>query len=211
MPTPMTWTALGVAGFVGAGVAVWYNVEKEKRQTAATKKQSTYGKPALGGSWTLVDAKTGQPVTDATYHGAYTLLYFGFARCPDICPAELVKVGEVVSLLETRKGPTVRPLFISLDPNRDSLQQLKYYAQDFHPSIDFLVGTPQQVKNAAKCYRVYSSIADGDEDDYLIDHSIVLYLNSPDGEFLDFFTQSTSARNVVDGILAHDKRRMRDN
>lgn len=186
---------------------MYYNVEKERRQTQAATKQTTYGKPSLGGSWTLVSSKTGLAVTDASYRGQYTLLYFGFSRCPDICPAELVKVGEILSLLQARRGPEVKALFISLDPRRDSLAQLRYYARDFDDRIDFLTGTPEQVKAAGKRYRVYSSIAAGDHDsdDYLIDHSIVLYLNGPDGQFVDFFTQSTNARDVVDGILRHYK------
>lgn len=202
---PVGWTALALCGTAGAGLAVYYNVEKERRQTQATTKQTTHGKPSLGGSWTLVSSKTGYPVTDASYRGRYTLLYFGFTRCPDICPAELVKVGEVLALLKARRGPEVQALFVSLDPKRDSLEQLRFYARDFDDRIDFLVGTPEQIKTAARRYRVYSSIADGDQDsdDYLIDHSIVLYLNGPDGGFLDFFTQSTNARDVVAGIMKH--------
>ncbi|KAJ8600547.1 hypothetical protein CTAYLR_007932 [Chrysophaeum taylorii] len=207
---PVGWTGLALVGAGGVGLAVYYNIEKEKRQSQATTKQTTYGKPDLGGKWTLVSANSGLPVTDASYLGKYTLLYFGFSRCPDICPAELVKVGEVLSLLDAKKNPPeVQALFVSLDPNRDSIEQLRYYASDFDDRIDFLIGTPDQVKIAGKNYRVYSSVAAGDEDtdDYLIDHSIVLYLNGPDGDFLDFFTQSTSARDVAGGIMKHHANR----
>jgi len=192
--------SLGLVGVVGAGVAAYYTIEKEKRQTQATTKQKTFGKPDLGGTWTLVDAASGAAVTDASFRGKYTLLYFGFSRCPDICPAELVKVGEVLKLLDGTNVDVV-PLFVSLDPRRDSLQQLRYFAQDFDPRVRFLVGTPEQVRLAAKRYRVYTSIADADDDDYLIDHSIVLYFTGPDGQFLDFFTQSTTARDVATRIL----------
>ena len=202
----MTWASLGLVGVAGGGLALYYTMEKEKRQTQATTKTKSFGKPDLGGQWTLVDT-TGTPVTDASYRGKFTLLYFGFSRCPDICPAELVKVGQVLQLLDQEKKKVdVVPLFVSLDPRRDSLQQLRHYAADFDPRIRFLVGTPEQVRLAAKRYRVYTSIADADketDDDYLIDHSIVLYLTGPDGDFLDFFTQSTSARDVADGILRH--------
>jgi len=197
---------LGVVGAVGSGLAVYYAFEKERRQTQATTGTTSIGKPDLGGQWTLVEAGSGRPVTDASFRGRYTLLYFGFARCPDICPAELVKVGKVLNLL--RGDVDVVPLFVSLDPRRDSLDQLRHYAKDFDPRIKFLVGTPEQVRLAAKRYRVYTSVADEDkkEDDYLIDHSIVLYLTGPDGQFLDFFTQSLSAADVAKRVVDNDKR-----
>lgn len=207
MRGPVSWGALALVGGTGIGLAVYYNMEKERLQSQSMKKQSTYGTPSLGGPWTLVSSKTGTPVTDASYHGKYTLLYFGFSRCPDICPAELVKIGDVLSLVEG-KGPEVQALFVSLDPQRDSLEQLRHYAQDFDKRIEFLVGTPEQLTVASKRYRVYSTIGDGDpetSDDYLIDHSIVLYLCGPDGKFLDFFTQSTNARDVAARIINHAK------
>ncbi|KAH8098925.1 hypothetical protein JL720_1895 [Aureococcus anophagefferens] len=148
---PIGWGGLALVGAAGGGLAVYYNVEKEKRQTAAAKKQTTYGVPSLGGPWTLVDAADGAAVTDA----------------------------------EATAGPE--------------------RASDFDPRVSFLTGTPQQLKAAAKAYRVYSSISDDDKDadDYLIDHSIVLYFLGPDGKFLDFFTQATEPPTIVEKICAH--------
>ena len=204
---PIGWGALAVMGAAGGGLATYYNMEKEKRQTAAAKKQTTYGVPSLGGPWTLVDSADGSVVTDASFRGDYVLMYFGFSKCPDICPAELVKMGEVLARLDAKAGsPRVKPLFVSLDPRRDSLAQLRHYASDFDDRVTFLTGTPQQVKAAAKAYRVYSSISDEDknaDDDYLLDHSIVLYFLGPDGKFLDFFTQSTTSDIIFERIAAH--------
>jgi protein SCO1/2 len=200
---PIGWGALGVLGAAGAGCAYYYEVEKTRRQEQAGKAQKTYGTPSLGGPWTLVDATSGEVVTDASFHGRYVLLYFGFSRCPDICPSELLKVQQVLRLLG-EEAPT--PLFVSLDPKRDSLRQLRVYAKDFDARIHFLVGTPLQCKAAAKAYRVYSSIGqvdDADDEDYLIDHSIVLYLVGPDGKFLDFFTQATPAEKIAEKVRAH--------
>jgi protein SCO1/2 len=137
MRGPIGWGALAVTGAAGCGLAYYYEVEKTRRQEQAAKKQTTYGKPSLGGPWTLVDAKTNKPVTDASFHGSYVLLYFGFSRCPDICPSELLKVQKVLRLLGD-EAPT--PLFVSLDPRRDSLRQLRVYAKDFDERIRFLVG-----------------------------------------------------------------------
>lgn len=211
---PMGWVALGAFGVSATAAAMWYTNEKQKRQEAASKKQVTYGVPDLGGPWTLVDAASAAPVTDASYLGSYTMMYFGFTRCPDICPAELLKIGDVLALLdaadcdEFEADPiALRPLFVSLDPRRDTIQQLRAYAADFDPRLRFLCGAPEQIKVASKAYRVYSSVAappEGD-DDYLLDHSIVLYLNGPDGKFLDFFTQSTTPRDIAEKIKAHHR------
>ena len=134
---PIGWGALAVTGAAGCGLAYYSEVEKTRRQEQAAKKQTTYGKPSLGGPWTLVDAKTNKPVTDASFHGSYVLLYFGFSRCPDICPSELLKVQKVLRLLGD-EAPT--PLFVSLDPRRDSLRQLRAYGKDFDERVRFLVG-----------------------------------------------------------------------
>ena len=104
-------------------------------------------------------------MTDATYKGQYTLLYFGFTHCPDICPSELVKVGDVVKELARRKTTPVKPLFISVDPHRDTIKQLQHYSQDFSNSFTFLTGTPDMVAKATKAYRVYFSKADEVEGD----------------------------------------------
>ena len=122
---PIGWGALAVMGAAGGGLATYYNMEKEKRQTAAAKKQTTYGVPSLGGPWTLVDSADGSVVTDASFRGDYVLMYFGFSKCPDICPAELVKMGEVLARLDAKAGsPRVKPLFVSLDPRTGAVRTL---------------------------------------------------------------------------------------
>merc|ERR1712146_47255 len=208
--TPVTWASLTVMGVSGLGLAYYYVVEKEKKKKEAMNKVVTFGKPALGCSWTLVDYN-GFPRTDKGFLGNFSLLYFGFTRCPDICPSELVKVAKVIKLLEKDskyiKGemPFLKPLFISVDPDRDTVVQMRNYSQDFHPSILYLTGTKEQIAKVAQGYRVYFSKADEDlgEDNYLVDHSIVLYLLGPDGIFLDFFTQSMTPEDIVKRIKGH--------
>ena len=202
---PVSWYGLSLAAVTGLGIITYYQMEKDRILTnpASVSRVSQAGKPAIGGPWVLVD-QDGKPVTDATYYGQFTLLYFGFTYCPDICPSELVKVGEIIHELEKRKSIPIKPLFISVDPQRDSIEQLKHYSQDFHNSFTYLTGTPDQISKAAKAYRVYFSKADvvekDEEDDYLVDHSIVLYLVAPNGEFLEFFTQKVPVNDIVDKI-----------
>merc|ERR1712151_1427836 len=143
-------------------------------------------------------------VTDASYPGKYLLIYFGFTYCPDICPSELVKIGKVLRKLESSCGieDKIQPLFISLDGKRDSIAQTKQYKKDFHPSMHFLTGTPKQLEEAARYFRVYfantlESEEDNDDDDYLVAHSIVMYLINPEGEFEEFFTQMSNVQECV--------------
>eukprot|EP00550_Attheya_septentrionalis_P010570 CAMPEP_0198304638 /NCGR_PEP_ID=MMETSP1449-20131203/57503_1 /TAXON_ID=420275 /ORGANISM="Attheya septentrionalis, Strain CCMP2084" /LENGTH=255 /DNA_ID=CAMNT_0044007167 /DNA_START=875 /DNA_END=1642 /DNA_ORIENTATION=- len=162
------------------------------------------GKPAIGGEWSLVDLD-GNLVTNKQFEGKWTLLYFGFARCPDICPSEMVKVGKVMDTLAKEHpelAKNLQPIFVSVDPARDSLKALKEYGKDFHPSYVFLTGSPEQVQLMAKKYRVYVSKADETEDgDYLVDHSIVIYFHDDTGDLADCFTQSMRPSDVVEKIV----------
>lgn len=93
---------------------------------------TSIGKPLLGGPWTLVDCDTRQSVTDASFLGKYTLLYFGFTHCPDICPNELVRIGNVLDQLSAEKSPEVLPLFVTVDPRRDTIAQMQAYKKGMH-------------------------------------------------------------------------------
>lgn len=92
---PVTFFGLGFAALVGGAAVALYYVEKDQKTKALSRQIKTVGKPALGGPWSLVD-QDGYAVTDATFRGAFTILYFGFTYCPDICPSELVKVGKIM-------------------------------------------------------------------------------------------------------------------
>eukprot|EP00752_Nemacystus_decipiens_P014178 g12608.t2 len=204
---PLTWGAVGLLGIVATLAVGYYRMKWEEKQNRTASEVVSTGKPALGGPFTLVNMH-GKPVTDKDYHGSFVMLYFGFCHCPDICPSELVKVGAIATKLEGKLGAgVVKPVFVSVDPDRDSLAQLRHYSQDFHHSIEFLTGTKDQVAKAAKSYRVYFSKTEEHEEgeDYLLDHSIVIYLLAPNGDFLDFFTQRTTIADCVDRTAKHVK------
>jgi len=162
------------------------------------------GKPAIGGPWSLIDLD-GNLVTNVSFQGKWLLLYFGFARCPDICPSEMMKVARVIDQLKEshpQLASKLVPVFVSVDPARDSLTALKEYAKDFHPDFVFLTGSPTQVQEMAKKYRVYVSKAEETDDgDYLIDHSIVVYFHDDKGELSDCFTQSMRPKDVAEKIV----------
>jgi protein SCO1/2 len=120
-------------------------------------------------------------------------------------PSEMMKVGRVIDTLKKDHPELAKklvPLFVSVDPARDSLKALKAYAKDFHPDYIFLTGSPTQVNQMAKKYRVYVSKADeGDDGDYLVDHSIVIYFHDDTGDLADCFTQSMRPSDVVDKVI----------
>jgi protein SCO1/2 len=139
---------------------------------------------SIGGPFTLEDGG-GKPVTDRDFRGRYMLVYFGYTFCPDVCPTTLAAVADAIDKL----GPAaarIQPLFITVDPKRDTPSVVKQYAAAFGPSIEGLTGTPEQIAAAAKEYRVYYAEhrTGPGPDDYSMDHSSVLYLMGPDGAFV---------------------------
>jgi protein SCO1/2 len=138
----------------------------------------------VGGPFSLIDGD-GKPVTDQTWHGKYMLVYFGYTFCPDVCPTTLTAVSDALDKLGP-KADRIQPLFITVDPKRDTPAVVKQYAAAFGLRIIGLTGSPEQVAAAAKAYRVYFAEhrTGPGPDDYSMDHSSVLYLMGPDGRFI---------------------------
>ncbi len=147
---------------------------------------------AMGGPFTLT-ASDGRTVTDQTYRGKWLLIYFGYTSCPDACPTALNNMGVALD----RLGPeaaALQPLFITVDPKRDTREALAEYFKSFDPDIVALTGTEEQIAAVVKEYHVYVSAHPGNGSDYLIDHSSFFYLINPDGKFV----------NVLPGDLSGD-------
>jgi protein SCO1/2 len=139
---------------------------------------------SIGGPFALQDGD-GKPVTDEDFRGKYMLVYFGYTFCPDVCPTTLNAVAEAME----RLGPAaarIQPLFITVDPKRDTPRVVKQYVAAFGPGIRGLTGTPDEIAKVAKEYRVYYAEhpAEAGARDYSVDHSSVLYLMDPKGGFL---------------------------
>jgi protein SCO1 len=138
----------------------------------------------IGGPFTLLDGN-GQTVTDKDFRGKYMLVYFGYTFCPDVCPTTLNAVADAMDKL----GPgasSIQPLFITVDPKRDTPAVVKQYAAAFGPKIEGLTGTPEEIAQVAKEYRVYYAEhrTGTGPNDYSMDHSSVLYLMGPNGDFV---------------------------
>lgn len=160
------------------------------------------GEALIGGPFTLTD-HTGQRVTETTYQGKLTLVFFGFTFCPDICPTELMRVGAVLDLLGEDADEVV-PLFVTIDPERDTVEAMSTYLSYFHPGIVGLTGTPEEIQAAAKAYRVYYAKAEdpGSEGGYTMNHTALVYLMDRDGTYLRHFSQNATEEDMAAAIRA---------
>jgi protein SCO1/2 len=158
------------------------------------------GKALVGGPFALID-QNGKPVTEQDFHGRYMLVFFGFTHCPDICPAELQVMAASLDQLGDKAAEVV-PILVTLDPARDTPDAIGAYVKNFGPRFVGLTGSPESIDRMAKEYRVaYSKFQDkSSEDDYSIDHSTLVYLMGPDGEFITHFTFGTSAAQMTDAL-----------
>lgn len=159
----------------------------------------------IGGPFELVN-QDGRTVTQADFAGKLMLVYFGFTYCPDICPAELLVMSQALDALGDQASQVV-PVFITVDPKRDTPEKMKEYVAAFHPSFVGLTGSEEQVSAAAKAYRVYYRYAaakPGGElgDDYRVDHTSYVYLMDREGKYLAHFVQGQGPETIAEGIKA---------
>lgn len=161
------------------------------------------GVATVGGPFMLTD-HTGKRVSDQDYRGRYMLVFFGFTFCPDVCPTALQVSAAALEKLGA-KADRVVPLFISVDPERDTPEAMARYVASFHPRLVGLTGTSGEIEEVAKAYRVYYRRAKDERSaaGYTMDHSSIVYLMGPDGKFITHFTHTTSPDAMAAGIGRH--------
>ena len=155
---------------------------------------------SIGGPFALVD-QHGKPFTDKNLKGKYSLVYFGYTYCPDVCPLDVQNLSAGLAMFEKSSpalGAKVVPVFVTVDPERDDPAALTAFAANFHPRLVALTGTRAQVDAAKKAYKVYARRA-GPEGakDYLMDHAAMTYLMGPDGEPIDYLPHGTTPAQVA--------------
>lgn len=166
--------------------------------TLADCGSTAVGGAAIGGPFELIDA-TGSTVSDADIITKPTLIYFGFTFCPDVCPLDMARNAAAVDILAER-GIDVTPVFISIDPARDTPEIVGDYADNFHLEMIGLTGSDAQVAAASKAYKTFYAKADDDPDYYLMQHSTFTYLTLPEVGFVEFFRQVDSPEKVADTV-----------
>lgn len=166
--------------------------------TPGTGIASAEGEAAIGGPFSLID-QDGKTRTDADFRGSLMLIYFGYTDCPDVCPLALSTMSAAVDSLGD-KGKSVVPIFITVDPERDTVEKLKQYAARFNPRFVALTGESAAIEAAAKAYHVYFAKHPEEGGSYSMDHSSVIYLMGRDGQYLAHFSAEASAQDMAQGI-----------
>jgi protein SCO1 len=193
----MTWKQrLILIGIVAAIAIPFLHGKLQPPQGAAALEPVT--QEAFGGPLTSLTAHTGAAFDESAIAGKYRLIYFGFTFCPAICPTELSKMTEALKTIGEKAGE-VQPLFITVDPERDTAEALKNYVTLFHPSLIGLTGTTEAIKNVTKAYKIYAAKVDDPQmSEYTMDHSSFIYFIAPDGRLLHIFKMQDKASFMAD-------------
>lgn len=190
--------AMAAAGFVAVGIGgtvAWTQMVGARMEACGTGATAS----EIGGPFTLINAQ-GETVTDTDIITEPTLIYFGFTFCPDFCPVDMARNAAAVDIL-AEQGISATPVFISIDPERDTPEIVGDYAFNFHDKAIGLTGSAEQVDAASKAYRTfYQKDGSGDPDYYLMQHTTFTYLSLPEHGFVEFFRNTASAEEVAQTV-----------
>ena len=187
--------AVAVVGVLGA--TMYFALPPSSDDPFATCRDSAIagGASSIGGPFTLVD-ETGKTVTDKEVFIKPSLVYFGYTFCPDICPADTARNAEAVDAAK-ELGYDVQPVFISIDPDRDTPEVVADFTDYLHEDMLGLTGTPEQVKAASQAYKTYYRKQEGDPEYYLVDHSTFSYFVLPETGFVEYFRREVPAEEIA--------------
>ncbi|MEA1834935.1 SCO family protein [Methylobacterium durans] len=194
--------ATGLLTLLGCLCTLAAGAEEAPRRTAAALMDVLmWNREPVGGHFALID-QDGRTRTDAEFRGRLRLVYFGFTSCPDVCPTDLQEIARALNLLGAA-GEAIQPVFITLDPERDTSALLAEYVPNFHSRLIGLTGSPEAVREAAEAYKVFYERVARPDGGYTIDHSAFVYLMDPAGSYLGFFPPGTSAERMLTIIRPH--------
>ncbi len=181
------WAApLALVG-IGVGTSGWMLLRSPARAAG------------IGGPFTLTDGD-GKTVTDADFRGKWTLVYFGYTHCPDACPTALQDMANALDMLDPAQRKSVEIVFVTVDGDRDTPAVMKDYVSNFNAPIVALTGSPEQIAGAAKAYRVYYAKHPSADGGYEMDHSSVIYVMNPNGDFVTNFTHETPPARIAEKL-----------
>jgi len=149
------------------------------------------------------------PVSLHQFHGQVVLLFFGYTHCPDVCPATMTNVADAMDLLSERERQLVQPLFITVDPTRDSVEHLTQYVSFFHPKLIGLSGSEDQIRKAAELFSVQyfrDDWADAGKGNYYLNHTSYLFLINPGGEIADLMSDHTTPQDIAASVRQYVSR-----
>ena len=180
------------------GIAPLAAQTQSSRSAAELMDAVMWNREPIGGPFALID-QNGKARTDEDFRGKLMLVYFGFTYCPDVCPTDLQNIGLAMDALG-EASERVQPLFITVDPARDTTEHLKDYVPMFHPRLIGLTGDAAAIHSAAAAYRAYYAQVPLKDDDYTVDHSSFIYLMGADGKYLGFFPPGAPPEQIVETL-----------
>ncbi len=185
---------LSILGLGIAALIAYYDISKEKNSPKTHVIANNFGGP-----FTLTN-HLGKDVTEKNFTGQYRLIYFGFTYCPAICPTELQKITASLKGLGN-KADSIKPIFITIDPERDTVDVMREYVALFHPNFSGLTGTLEQIKQAADAYKIYYAKAKDDTmQEYTMDHSSFIYFIDPEDNLLRIFKTEDTSSDIINFI-----------
>lgn len=191
-----------LALIVGGGVG-YVQIQMAKTTTPSRDAPMAVAGADIGGPFTLVD-QNGQTVTEKNFGGQYKLIYFGFTYCPAICPTELQKISATLKNIEKNQpdlAAKIQPLFITVDPERDTPDVMREYVSLFHPRLLGLTGSQQQIDAVKKNYRIYAAQVQSETStEYTVDHSSFIYFMGPDDTLLGIYRSTDDATMITEDI-----------
>tara|TARA_Y100000590_G_scaffold469175_1_gene655357 strand:- start:48262 stop:48879 length:618 start_codon:yes stop_codon:yes gene_type:complete len=194
---------IALLAIIALGISLALVISKNQNPTPKTEKN--VAGISIGGAYDLVD-HTGAPRTNADFQGDYKLIYFGFTYCPAICPTELQKITATLKTLPSDLAEKIQPLFITIDPERDTVDVMRDYITLFHEKFIGLTGNVDQIDAIKKNYRIYAQkVQDDTMTEYTMDHSSYIYLMSPDDELISIYRTKDTAADMAADIANHIK------
>ena len=192
--------SVAVALLIGAVFWLTSGTTQEEQFAQCRGGQIAGGSAAIGGPFELV-SETNETVTDAQVIDQPALIYFGYTFCPDVCSIDVSRNAVAVEILEEDFSSIVKPVFISIDPKRDTPEVMADYTEIMHPRMLGLTGSEEQVKAASQAYRTFYKAHDQDDDEfYLVDHSTLSYLVLPQTGFAEFFRRDVTPEKMAERI-----------
>ena len=197
---------IAVILIVGLGTAAFIannQIQQTKPSYQKPIKRPDVVSKNFGGAFTLTN-HLGQSVTHQDFDNQYRLIYFGFTYCPAICPTELQRISTILKNIEAEKSDLIQPIFITIDPERDTIEVMKNYVELFHPRLIGLTGTSAQIDVAKKAYKIYAAkVQDETMSDYTMDHSSFIYFIGPDNSLIRIFKLDDKIDDMTDFIQGY--------
>ena len=193
----VTWLRRGLLTLLFMSISLGIVYYQLQNTTYADQEKDKL--PDIGGPFRLVD-QDGKQRADEEFRGKYMLVYFGYSYCPDVCPMGLRHMSEALKMVQSDRDKIVT-LFITVDPERDDVELLKNYSQNYDPNILFLTGDKESIESVKKHYKVFAAKGKSDQTtDYLMDHSTLIYLMDKDGKFIDHFPHTVSPQVLAERL-----------